>query len=822
MPLPEETLKDMKDEEILAAGRNTKSVVWRGREPQLNELTSAFDMLKKSFPGYESRPQQLEMAGEVYSRLKEKKNLLIEAGTGVGKSFAYLIPAILSGEKTIVSTATIALQDQLVNKDLSFLQNILPQSFSYAILKGKNNYLCLKREREFAELSEQFKKFREWVSTTETGDKDELHFVPDFWSKVCGDSNDCSSVQCPFYSNCFYYRHYRELRKRDILVVNHHLLVFDLLSGFNLLPFHKQLIIDEAHQIENVISQVFGDFLSHSRLLWLLYRLRGLKIAVDHIFEPVEVFFRRRAITSHAVSPIPDAVIEELKNLKRLLALDRVIQRLIAYKESISDDELNDRIDTTINYIDSLSSVINDFIEQGDSNKVYYLSGNKNAIELKSNLVESQKPFHELINGYESLIMTSATLTTGGDFRFLKDRLVITEPISGSGTGFKEMVIGSPFNYKKQSMLYLDKELPSPDNENNKTFYQESLKTIEGLLMASRGRALVLFTSYKHLNFISEHIKIDYPFKTQGDMPSSRLIKWFRKTSDPVLLATTTFWQGIDIKGEKLSLVIIAKIPFGSPGDPVYDERCRRLGEHWFKDLALPSAILLLRQGFGRLIRGVDDYGVVAILDTRLILSSYGKAIISSLPEMNIAHSTEDVKRFFDSVPKKILSENPPSPHFKIPLCPPLQNGDRGGLIEKNHSGISRVIALGNSNDPSAITELIDFTKSKDGNERRLTASALGKLAKFKPDIYEAVNALEILLEDEKPQVRHYAMKALGKIAKGNHEKLEAVINNPHEKEYNVSLARRLIKRQNWGQQMSESIDIKTEYTEKDAEIRSL
>ncbi|GFP29061.1 ATP-dependent DNA helicase DinG, partial [Candidatus Hakubella thermalkaliphila] len=169
------------------------------------------------------------------------------------------------------------------------------------------------------------------VSTTETGDEDELHFVPDFWQRVCGDSDDCSSVQCPFYNNCFYYRHYRELRKRDVLVVNHHLLIFDLLSGFNLLPFHKQLIIDEAHQIENVISQVFGDSLSHSRLLWLLYRLRGLKIAVDHIFEPVEVFFNTPLNPplvmgdfkgGKAVSPIPDAVTEELKNLKRLLALD--------------------------------------------------------------------------------------------------------------------------------------------------------------------------------------------------------------------------------------------------------------------------------------------------------------------------------------------------------------------------------------------------------------------------------------------------------------------------------------------------------------------
>jgi len=765
----------------------------------VNKLASTFDILKKNFPGYENRPEQLEMAGEVYSHLKEKKNLLIEAGTGVGKSFAYLIPAILSGEKTIVSTATIALQDQLVNKDLAFLQNILPQSFSYGILKGKNNYLCLKREREFAELSEQFKKFREWVSTTETGDKDELHFVPDFWPKVCGDSNDCSSVQCPFYSNCFYYRHYRELRKRDILVVNHHLLVFDLLSGFNLLPFHKQLIIDEAHQIENVISQVFGDSLSHSRLLWLLYRLRGLKIAVDHLFEPVESFFKKTLVTSHPVSPIPDVVIEGLRELRMLLVFDKVVHRLVAFRESVSGDELQDRIETTIAYINSLSAVITDFIEQGDGDRVYYLTGNKNAIELKSSLVESQRPFNTLVKGYESLIMTSATLTAGNDFGFLKKRLGIID--------FKERVIGSPFDYKKQALFYLDKELPRPVPENNEVYWREGIKTIEGLISASRGRALVLFTSYKHLRFASKNISINYPFKTQGDMPAARLIEWFRKTPDSVLFATATFWQGIDIKGEKLSLVIISKIPFGSPGDPVYDERCRRLDEKWFEDLALPSAILLLRQGFGRLIRGSSDYGVIAILDTRLVISSYGSGIISSLPEMNIVHDIENVKKFFDSVP--VCSKNTPHPcpppqgkRGLSYISPPLMGGDEGEGVFSNKK-ISRVAALGNSNNPSSITELIDFTKSKDGNERRLAASALGKLAEFKPDIYKAVDALEILLEDEKPQVRQYAMKALGKIDKLNHEKFEFIINNPHEKAYNVSLARRLTKRQNGGQQNS-------------------
>ncbi len=785
----------------------------RERE-QLNELTSAFDILKKSLPGYESRPQQLEMANEVYAHLKGKKNLIIEAGTGVGKSFAYLIPAILSNKKTIVSTASIALQDQLVNKDLAFLQDALPHEFSYAILKGKNNYVCLKRERDFSELEEPYKKFTEWVSVTETGDKDELNFIPDFWANVCGDSDDCSSVKCSFYKDCFYYRHYRGLRKKDILVVNHHLLIYDLLSDFNLLPFHSQLIIDEAHQIENVISHVLGNALSHPRLLWLLYRLRGLKIAVDHLFEPVESFFKSPLLPTlvrgevkrgKAVSPIPEAVIEGLRNLRTLFAFDKVVNRLVAFQESVSGDELQDRIETTIAYINSLSSVITDFIEQGDSDRVYYLTENKNAIELKSSLVESQRPFITLVNNYESLIMTSATLTTGNDFDFLKKRLGIIDLLPEFSTGFKERVIGSPFNYRKQTLLYLDKELPRPVPENNEVYCREGLKTIEGLISASRGRALVLFTSYKHLRFASRNIRIDYPFKTQGDMPPARLIEWFRKTPDSVLFATATFWQGIDIKGEKLSLVIISKIPFGSPGDPVYDERCLRLGEKWFEDLALPSAILLLRQGFGRLIRGSDDYGVIAILDTRLIMSSYGKTILSSLPDMSMVHSIEDVKSFFDSVP--VCSRNTPRTLSQAgdltPPSPPLNLRGDWGALEDIGEGvfsdekISCVVALGNSNDPSAITELIDFTKSRNGNVRRLAASALGKLSRVKPDIYKAVHALEILLEDEKPQVRQYAMKALGKIGRIDKKQIESIINNPSEKTYNVSLANQLLRRLN-------------------------
>ena len=717
------------------------------------------------------------MAGEISRCLNSKKNLLIEAGTGVGKSFAYLIPAILSAEKTIISTASLALQDQLVSKDLVFLQKELPQQFSFGILKGKNNYLCLKREREFTDISQPYIRFRKWLSETRTGEKDELLFIPEFWSKVSGDSQDCNGRMCPFYNDCFYYRHYRHLFKKDILVVNHHLLIYDLLSDFNILPFHKQLIIDEASEIENVISHVLGSTLSYPRVAWLLYRLKGLKILVDPLFPKVESFFKGMDMPSQAVFPIPAPIIEELQGLKKTLTLNRVVSTLERQKNSVSDDELLDRMETTIGYVKSLAADIDDFIEQNDSDRVYYMAGNNGALELKSSLVEVKDSFKELISKYKSVIMTSATLASGGNFDFLKNRLGIED--------FEERIIGSPFDYRKQALLYIDKDLPLPDKANNEIFQQESLKVMKELINSSRGRALVLFTSYKHLHFVSDNIKIHYPFKSQGDMPPARLIQWFKDTSHSVLLATATFWQGIDIKGEKLSLVIIAKLPFASPGDPVYQERCRRLKDRWFGELALPSAILLLRQGFGRLIRGSNEYGAVAILDTRLVTRSYGRTIVSSLPEINIVHNVEDVKSFFNSIPSTAHKKK-----VDISKVPRIKGVDSGDA-----KGVDRVVALGKSNDPTMIPEIIEFTRSSNGNKRRLAASALGKLSRFKPEIYKAIESLERLLEDEKPQVRQYALKALRRIGIVNKEIIELIINKPYEKDYNISIAKRLLRK---------------------------
>ncbi|MBU2590516.1 MAG: ATP-dependent DNA helicase [Nitrospinota bacterium] len=607
-----------------------------------NELSSIFDILKKTLPQYEEREEQKKMAAEVFSAIKGDKRLIIEAGTGVGKTFAYLIPAILSKKKTIISTSSITLQNQLVEKDLLLLSHVFNHRFTYALLKGKNNYLCLLRNLDFGEVSERYMTFADWVSKTKTGDKEELPFIPEFWSEVSCDHNDCNQKSCLYQKKCFYYSHLKSLGKVDIIVVNHHLLVYDLLLSFKLLPFHKLLIADEAHHLENVISSAFGSELTSLRFIWLLNRLREFHIKTDKAFKGIETLFKRKDIPLRATYPIPQEIIDDLSHLKETLAPEAIIKKLEEFRDASGNTkELIDSIENIISIVSILKGDMEDFIEQKKKDRVYYANGNKKMLELKSNLIESAKAFSLLSSGYNNVILTSATLTTKNNFDFIKERLGVQE-------GYKEVIIGSPFDYKRQSAIYIDNKLPLP-NEDQELYQKESLKVIEELIGAAKGRTMVLFTSYQHLRYVAANIEIPYPCKTQGDAPPPQLIEWFTANRDSVLLATTTFWQGIDIKGESLSLVIITKLPFVSPDDPVYNERCKRLEGRWFKSLALPSATILLRQGVGRLIRGKEDRGVIAILDTRLVKNSYGKQIISSLPQTNIVHTIEEVKEFFDS-----------------------------------------------------------------------------------------------------------------------------------------------------------------------------
>jgi len=612
----------------------------------MDELSSTFDLLRERLSGYEERQEQREMAMEVMRCLSSGEDLLVEAGTGVGKSFAYLIPAILSGKKTVVSTSSLALQDQLVKKDLVFLKKVLPQHFSFSVLKGRNNYLCLRKDREFAGYGKTYERFCRWRENKKTGEKNDLSFIPPFWPEISGDARDCIGRLCPFFDSCFYYRHWRQLYRRDILVVNHHLLIYDLLSDLHVIPFHDRLIIDEASDMEEVISQVFGSTLSLSRTTWLLSHLKSHKIPVDSLFPVVETFFRQSHLPGEIVAPIPPHLIEELKRFRGRLDLQKAVSTLETRKKWATDEELRERLEKTVSATESFSVDLDDFIAQSDSRRVFYVLTRGKALEFKSSLVESNQAFAHLHEAYRSVVLTSATLAPGGNFTYIKKRLGID--------GFAEKTVASPFDYRQKALLYIDSTLPEPEGSNDENFQNKSLTVIEELVETSQGRALVLFTSYRHLYYATAHTSMPYPFKSQGEIPPARLIDWFKKTPHSVLFATATFWQGIDIKGDDLSLVIIVRLPFNSPGDPLYQERCKRLGNRWFQELALPSAILTLKQGFGRLIRSHNDRGVIAILDRRIVTSSYGARILASLPPAPVTFNMEEVKLFFDALPEAV------------------------------------------------------------------------------------------------------------------------------------------------------------------------
>ncbi|MCX8070214.1 MAG: ATP-dependent DNA helicase, partial [Thermodesulfovibrionales bacterium] len=538
--------------------------------------------------------------------------------------------------------ATIALQEQLARKDLLTLKELNYIDFSFGILKGKNNYLCPKRLNEQGLINmTRDKRFVKWAENTETGDKDDAPFVPDFWQDISGDSNDCASNECPFYEKCFYYKAYRRLYSADIIVANHYMLVYDFLAGSSLIPHHDILVVDEAHHIDDIISKVAGVTLTYNRVKWLLNRLKGLKIEVNQLYTDIETFFKvdlkMFKNDSNTISPIPDYLIERLKKLKSTLSFHN-LKGMLEEKYDVSDNiEEKDRITTTIKNCLTLENDINIFTNDAKSDLVFYVQRNNNLIEFNCRLIDTQALFNNLIGCYKSVIMTSATLTTARSFSFFKDRLGLND--------FEELILDSPFDYKGQSAIYIAKNLPPPKKEDD--FLEGTVSIIENLINASKGRALVLFTSYRHLNYVAQRIDISYPLALQGDMPNAKLLKWFTETPESVLLATQSFWQGVDVKGDKLSLLIIAKIPFTSPGDPVYEARCKRLENRWFYELALPSAILNIRQGFGRLIRSASDRGVVAILDSRIESSNYGQDIISSLPQMNRLESIEEVEAFF-------------------------------------------------------------------------------------------------------------------------------------------------------------------------------
>ena len=632
--------------------------------------------LARQWTGYEPRPGQLEMALEVARAFALRDLAVVEAGTGTGKTLAYLVPALLSGRKTIVSTGTKNLQEQIFHKDLPFIRKYIGSGFKAAYLKGRENYLCLHKYKSFI-LEPTFVSPHEavfidsltkWARETKTGDRAELMDLPeDFqaWSDISATADHCLGGKCPEFGQCFLWKARRMAAAADLVVVNHHLFMADLAikgGGYGeVIPEYEAAIFDEAHQLEDVATQYFGISVSSWRL-GLLKRDVEKELVRAKKLEPPLV--SALAVLAHQAERLAgqfftrdeeielwqedNPLMDQLRSFgaEILTNLDNLAAHL---EKQVKDEELAGLGQRAR----AISSELSKILDARDRNYVYWAEKRGRGVFLSASPVDVS-PFLEdgLYAQGATLIFTSATLTTGNSFDYFKKRLGLLPEIEG-------LVVDSPFDMTRQSMLYVPRSFPFPQSPE----YQDALvNEINRLLELSRGRAFVLFTSYRNLNHVAGSLagKLPWPCLVQGDAPRHVLLENFKKQTESVLMATHSFWQGVDVPGESLSAVIIDKLPFPQPNRPLIKARADRLreaGQDPFFNYFVPGAIITLKQGLGRLIRTARDRGLLAVLDSRLIKKGYGKKFLESLPGATLVHEHSQVAHFFSEQAEELLEE---------------------------------------------------------------------------------------------------------------------------------------------------------------------
>ncbi|MGE0883598.1 MAG: ATP-dependent DNA helicase [Blastocatellales bacterium] len=666
----------------------------------MEEIFGPKGLFASHHPDYEYRPGQVAMAKAVADALMNKHHLLVEAGTGTGKTLAYLIPAIAIGRRVIVSTGTKNLQEQLFFKDIPFLQSVLPKKFKAMYLKGRSNYVCLLRLKraesqpvlDGLDEVEHFDLVREWAYQSETGDRAELAQLPDnisFWRHIDARSDICIGQKCPEFDACFITRARQRALESEIIIVNHHLFFADLAlrdkEWGQVLPDYSAVIFDEAHQIEDIAAQYFGANVSNYQLDDLLNDISRLAIAdVDaareitkasvrvakvaenfwlnftggdtafsittlsgegrFVLRP-QMFVRRDRNGNENLSPAG----ERFRSLRQ--ALDRLGSELNVVKEPPPEMEAIQR------RVEQLKFDLDFIVLNEDQTFINWCERRGRGIFLQSTPIEMSGILNDRLFSrnepasdeaeterqfkIESVVMTSATLTTAGSFKFMRQRLGIDRAT--------ELIAESNYDYRKQSLLYLPPKMPDPRDAG---FAEAAAEEIVKILNASHGRAFVLCTSNSQMKALRDLVeyRIEFPVLMQGEGSRSGILDRFRQTPNAVLFATASFWQGVDVRGEALSCVIIDKLPFAVPTDPVVAARQRYIdntGGNSFADYSIPAAVISLKQGFGRLIRSATDRGVLSILDPRIVTKGYGQNFLKSLPPSRITRKIEDVKEFF-------------------------------------------------------------------------------------------------------------------------------------------------------------------------------
>ena len=598
----------------------------------------------------------MDLAAQIERAFQRGEIGLFEAGTGTGKSFAALIPALLSRKKVVISTNTISLQEQYLYKDIPALKEIYPQHFEAALIKGRGNYLGLRRWEEHLLEQEMDEKLVDWVHSTADGDISELDFIPHYetWNEINSDSDDCLRNKCPNFGSCFYFEARKRAERADILIVNHALLLADAASDGNILPAYDLLIVDEAHHLPEVATDSFSLSISNRGLRALATKAVKRVSAPSNLVHDVEFeaqeFFQSIANDTLAAKTRIRSGIEGATHLS--LALGRLKKWLEeqTFEHLMDVGMLRDRaklkakslISTISAYMNCLELVAKPdpswvlWIERGDytGSRIRITAAPLNVAPFISSHLLEKEHLH-------SSVWMSATLAAAGadPFAFFKRNIGVEGHVIQSK-------ISSPFDYGRQALLYLPRNMPEP---NDQAFIGKAMHEIERILDVSDGRAFVLFTSRQALNTVYDALSptLAFPCRKQGDMPRQKLIEWFVDTPNAVLFGTSSFWEGVSIDGQKLSCVIIDRIPFQVPDDPVHEARCDALkadeNASWFNDLSLPYAIMRLKQGVGRLIRTNLDTGMVAILDPRLTTKRYGRQILECLPPMTIIRSLSGI-----------------------------------------------------------------------------------------------------------------------------------------------------------------------------------